>query len=262
MAAPTDPMPTSGLYINAKVSTPFLAQVKQMATYSREGYSDKAPGIVSAVDTNTQISGYVRPGYGLLVSGTQMAWTQTDTNQGIFLESAAGNKIRQTNITLATPSQAAIIPSLDPAAQPAGAASVEHVLSLVTKYTENGSLRTGVLGTPLRTTNVITDTNKKVFVIGADTVSGVTISAYTGADADFRMQASIDPSTNLLKVKLGTLAGVFGDVVTVSEATDYTLTGLASDVTLTVDDYDKFYDNVLARGRYMEEVGTIEALTP
>lgn len=259
--SPEDPIPTDTLKVNAKVAANYLAKVKQLTTYEFIGYTDKAPSIVSEYDTVTGIANYIRDGFAAMINGSQMGFDQSDTTQGVFLLSPAGNNIRQTSLVMSNPSNCAVVAEIDDAVQPAGAASVEQVLSIVTKYTENGEYRTGTYSTKIRTTNVITDTNKLVFVIGSDLTSGATISAYTGAQVDCRVQLEITPQGEL-KARIGTLAGVFGDKVTISAADDYVLTGLAADVTLTVSDYDQIFANVLARNKFIQEVCDLSPLTP
>jgi len=261
MDNPTDPLPSGAFDVIAKPSAPFKSSVAANATYERIGYAAKTPSIVSVMDTNTGIQNYVREGYGLEINGTQMAWSQEDAAQGVYLLSSAGNDMRQTNIVSSTPSKAFIIPELDSNAGPAGAASVEQILSIATRYTENGEVRVGTFKTKLRTTNAISDTNKKIFIIDDQTSSGATISAYTGSQVDARLLATIG-GDGVLKLSVGTLAGVFGDPVSVAANGSYVLSGLASDVTVTVATYATLYANVVSYGKYMQEVLDLSPLTP
>lgn len=253
MAEPTDPLPTGAFDIKAKPSAPFKTAVLNAATFERVGYASKEPSIVSAIDTNTSIPNYVREGFGFKITGAQMGWDQTDTNQGAFLLSSAGNNIRQTNISLSNPSNAFIVPVLDAVAGPAGANSVEQILSIVTRYTENGEYRTGTYKTPLRTTNVVAAATPNLFVVGSAAAGPATVTLYAGLQTDCRILAVIG-GDNILRLSIGTLAGVFGDTVAVTAAGDYIVGGLASDVTINVNDFDQLRANVIAYGKYLQEV--------
>lgn len=262
MTNPTDPLPTDAFDIRAKASTTFKTMVYQESTFERTGYNSKVPSIVSGIDTNTEIHNYIRDGYGFRIDGTQLAFDPTDATQGVFLLSQAGNSIKQENVSLVLPKKIIIVPSLDPAAGPAGDASVEQILTVKAKYTENGELREGTFKTIQRTTLVISDTTTdQCFVTGSAASGPAEIGAYAGAQVDAILQASIG-NDNILRLSIGTLAGVFGDAVSVTATGDFVLSGLVADVTVTVTDYETLYANVLSYGRYMKEVLDLSPLTP
>jgi nucleoid DNA-binding protein len=259
--APTDPLPSQPIDIKAKPSAPFKTAIRQAASYFRLPAVTKAPNIISAVDTNTQIEGYVRNGFGAQVNGSNVGFNPLAADEGVFLLSSAGNSTRQINLSLNNPSQLIYTPLLDVAAGPAGANSVEQILTVNSRYTTSGQLRSGTAGKPLRTTNVVEDGAISLFVVGAAASGPATVTSYLGAQVDARIIAQIK-SDGVLALQIGTLAGVFGQSLDVLANGAYVLTGLAADVEVTVSDLVTLTASVLSYQRYMQEVINISPLTP
>lgn len=262
MDTPASPLPTNPLDIVAKVSKPLKEEIRNAASYYRLPHTTKTPQILLAYDTVTDIENYVRDGYGLEVNGSNMNFDKTDTDQGIFLLSEAGNNIRQANTSLINPSKLIFVPALDPAVQPAGTHSVEQTLSIVTKYTSGGQLRTGTYNRKLRTTNVISDAaGDDLFVTGGAATGPASVGAYAGAQVDCIIVAKID-TFGQLTLSVGAIDGEQGQSLDVDVEGDYVLTGLAADVTVTVSDYDALYAAVESYTKYMKEVCDLSPLTP
>ena len=262
MDTPASPLPTGPLDVLAKIAKPLKDEIRNAATYSRLEYSTKAPQILMAFDTVTEIEQYVRDGYGCEINGSNMSFDKTDTDQGIFLLSEAGNNIRQANTSLINPSKLIFVPALDPAAQPAGTHSVEQVLSVVTKYTSGGQLRTGTYNKKLRTTNVISDAaGDDIFVTGGAATGPATVSAYTGSQVNCIIVAKID-TFGQLTLSVGEVGGSQGQALNVDAAGDFVLTGMDDDVTVTVSDYDTLYATVESYTKYLKEVCDLSPLTP
>jgi hypothetical protein len=257
----TDPLPSQPIDIKAKPSKPFKTAVRQAATYYRLPATTKAPNIIAAPDTNTQIDGYVRDGFGAQISGSNVGFDPTVVDEGIYLLSSAGNSIKQSNLSLNNPSKLIYTPLLDVAAGPAGANSVEQILTVSSRYTSTGQLRSGTYGKPLRTTNVVEDGAISLFVVGAAASGPATVTSYLGAQVDARVIAQLSPA-GVLSLAVGTLAGVFGQSLDVLANGAYVLTGLAADVEVTVSDFTTLTASVLTYQRYMQEVIDLSPLTP
>jgi nucleoid DNA-binding protein len=261
LASATDSLPSNPISVSAKPSTTFKGEVQQAATYTRLATPVKAPTLNAAFDASTGIDGFCRNGYGLRISGSNLRFNADDSDQGVFLMSQAGNDMRQDNISLNDPSNLIVIPGLDPATQPAGAASVEHVLSVRSKYTDNGTLRSGGYSKKMRTTNVISDTNKKLFVTGAATSGPAVVKTYSGSTVNCRILAQVQ-TTGELTLAIAPLSGSFGQAMTVAANGDFVLAGLAANVTVTVTDWEALAAAAQSYGRYFVEFCNISALTP
>lgn len=260
LATVTDSVNSSYLQVKAKIATPLRNEIRNAISFSKIPFQDVAPQLLAATDTNYEVQNYVRDNYGCRIDGSKMAFDATDANQGVFLLSSAGNSVRQTNISLKDPSKIIFIPALDTNAGPAGAASVEQLLSVVTKYTDNGDYRTGSYGKPLRTTNVIGLTNDQMYVVGSAATGPVTMKTWAGsANTAATFTAIIKPDQSLV-MSVGPTGGVQGDQVTITDAsTDVVLSGLGTDVTVTIDDYATLFASVKSYGNYMQEFVDLSA---
>jgi hypothetical protein len=261
LAAATDSLPANPISVSAKPSTTLKAEIQQQATYTRLQTPVKAPTLNAAYDASSGIDGFCRNGYGLRISGSNLRFNADDVEQGVFLLSQAGNDMHQDNISLNDPSNLIIIPGLDPAAQPAGAASVEHVLTVRSKYTDNGTLRSGGYSKKMRTINMISDTNKKLFVTGTATSGPAVVKTYAGSTVNCRILAQVQ-TTGELTLAIAPLSGSFGQAMTVAANGDFVLAGLVANVTVTVTDWEALAAAAQSYGRYFVEFCNISALTP
>lgn len=258
----SDPLPTNPVRVIASPSAVLKADVTTAATYTRLPATVKTPTINSAYDAITRQDGFIRENYGFRINGSYIGFDPNDATQGVFLLSPAGNYIRQENIALNDPSNTIIVPVFDTVAGPAGTASVENMLEIRSKYTENGQLRTGTYGKPLRATNVISDaTSDQLFVVGSAATGPAKVKAYTGDQVLCRITAQVKPSGELV-LFVGEIDGEDGQEMLVTAAGDYVLPGLDAFVTVEVTNYATLMANAMAYSRFMVEVCDLSALTP
>ena len=257
---PTDTFPLGDVTIKAKASTTLRDDIRQDATFQKDDYVEKAPNILTVGDTNTGIQGYARDDFGLSIIGSNVGFDPSDVTQGVFVINGAGTQLKQTKISLNNPSQLIITPVL-PAFVPTQN-NVQMQLYVAARYTPNGQLRTGAFSKQVRGTNVVEDGFIYIFSINNNAGSDSFISSYLGAQVDCIIVARIRPVDNVLLLSVGTILGVFGPEVEVSAAGDFVLTGLPSNLTVTIGSYALFYDLVVSHGRYMQEVCDLSPLTP
>ena len=252
---PTAALPPDAVDVRAKPSVVLKQEVTQQAEYVRLPYSEKAPDISAAYDTNTNISGWIRPEYGFRLDGSNIGFDMTDPTQGVFLTDADGNIVQQTRISLNNPSKIIITP--DFGGTPAVSPNVEKTLAVRTRYTKNGQLRTGEYSKHLRSTNVVTAQQDKLFVVGDDADGPLTVSRYRGDQVMCRFEA-VYRTDDQISLAVGPLEGPLGpEVIITRGGTDMVLTGLAAEVTVNFIDsgsYDLFVASLLSYGRYMVEV--------
>jgi hypothetical protein len=251
MVSATDPLPENSFSVNAVISAPFQTEVASKVSFEKVGVKSLSPSIAEVRDTNTAIANYIRENYGLEINGARMEWNQDNSDEGVFLTSS--NAVtRQTNITYSKATKAFIVPNLD-----SGISSpdVEYTLDVRTRYTENGQLRVGAFERKLRTTNILSTANDEVFSTGG--AAGPATLSYSGAPGSVRIQAYIDTS-GVLYAKIGTMAGVFEDPVSITTNTTYALSGT---VDLVVADYTTLLATVQAYGKFMEEICDLQSLT-
>jgi nucleoid DNA-binding protein len=261
LATANDPLPANPASVRMKTSVSFRDEVNIAATYSRLPAEVKSPTINSAYDAITRIDGFIREGYGFRMTGSNLGFDPADAEQGVFLLSPAGNYIPQPNVALNDPSSTIIIPVLDTQAAPGGSAAVENLIEVRSKYTTNGQLRTGAYSKKLRSLNVISDaTSDQLFLVGQAALGPAKVKTYTGSQVDCRFIAQLKPTGELV-MSVGEVGGNDGAQVTITANGDYSLPGLDAAITVQVTDFDQLNANVLAYGRFMQEVCDLNPLT-
>ena len=252
---PTDDLPPNIVDVKAKPSVVLKQEVAQQATCERLPYSEKNPDISAAYDANTTLPNWIRADYGFRLDGTHLGFDGADSTQGVFLTNAESNTVQQTKISLNQPSKIIITPEFG-GAQPVPP-NVEMTIAVRSRYTANGQLRTGKYSRQLRTTNVITPGQPKLFVVGDDTDGPLVVSNYPGSQVMCRFEA-IYRNDDKITLAVGPLEGAPGPEVIISPTgSDMVLTGLDEDVTVNFIDgtsYDLFVASLLSYGRYMLEV--------
>ena len=252
---PTDDLPLNPVDVKAKPSVVLKKEVAQQATYLRLPYAEKSPDISAAYDTNTNLANWIRPDYGFRMDGSNLGFNAADPAQGVFLTDADGNTVQQTKISLNEPSKIIITPEFGE--EPAASPNVEKIIAVRTRYTENGQLRTGEYSKRLRSTNVVTLAQPKLFVVGDSADSPLVVTNYPGIPVMCRFEA-VYRTDGQISLAVGPLAGPLGpEVILPPNGTDIELAGLDAAVTVNFMDggsYDLFIASLLSYGRYMLEV--------
>ncbi|WP_446008834.1 HU family DNA-binding protein [Candidatus Electrothrix sp.] len=252
---PTDDLPPDCVDVKARPSVVLKQDVAQKAEYERLPYSEKSPDIGGAYDTNTKLQNWIRADYGFRLDGSNIGFDEADPTQGVFLTDADGHIVQQDNISLNNPSKIIITP--DFGGESATPPNVEKTITVRSRYSKNGQLRTGEYANHLRSTNVVTQAQPKLFVVG-DAVDGpLKVSNYLGDQVMCRFEA-VYRTDGQITLAVGPVAGDLGPEVILSPTgSDMVLTGLDEDVTVNFLDggsYDLFVASLLSYGRYMLEV--------
>ncbi len=252
---PTDDLPPNPVDVKAKPSVVLKQEIAQQAEYLRLPYSEKAPEISAAYDTNTKLVNWIREDHGFRLDGSNIGFDGTDPTQGVFLTDADDNIVQQTNISLNNPSKIIITP--DFGRNPVASPNVEKTISVRSRYTENGQLRTGEYAKHLRSTNVVTAAQPKLFVVGDAADGPLVVSSYHGEQVMCRFEA-VYRTDGQITLAVGPLEGSLGPELIIPLAgVDMVLTGLDNDVIVNFIDsgsYDLFVASLLSYGRYMLEV--------
>ena len=255
LALPTDDLPPDPVDVKAKPSVLLKREVVQRAEYERLPYTEKSPDIIAAYDTNTNLTDWIRPDYGFRLDGSNIGFDAADPAQGVFLTDADGHIVQQEKISLNEPSKIIITP--DFGGEPAASPNVEKTIAVRSRYTKNGQLRTGGYAGHLRSTNVVTTEQPKLFVIGDNTDGPLVVSNYSGDQVMCRFEA-IYRTDDRISLAIGPVEGLLGPEVIIPPAgSDMVLSGLDADVTVNFMDsgsYDLFVASLLSYGRYMLEV--------
>ncbi len=250
---PNDTIRPEQFHVNASIQSEMKADIEALATYSREDYSTKTPVIVSVYDTNTLIVNWIREGFGHRVYGDFLGFDIDDSAQGLFLDSPAGNILKQNQFSYHKNKNIIFTPVLDSVLGPACEASVEYDLTVKVRYTPDGTLREATRDL-IRATNVVNfQTTNQLFVTGSALFGPVTVMNYEGVLVECRVLCYLTP-LDALVLSVATLTGDFGPEVEVTGDDPVTLTGLPFDLLLLVTDFGTLYQSALDYSRYFQEV--------
>lgn len=261
----TDPIPSNAVDVKAKPSVTLKQEVIEAATYTRLGYPTKNPSIVQELETNSGLLNYVTQGSPMRINGTNIGFDTSDAELGVSLKLVADDSvISQTNVALSDPSQVVAIANLDDQEAAANLGVVEFILSIASRYTANGQVRTGTFAKTLRCKNILEDgVNQNVFVTGDGDSVNVTINEYGGENVNALAVLQIRPTGELM-LSIGELAsGVNGQgsqVQITGDGSFICTDGLESAVTFIVTDFDALYGDVESYGRYMQEAMFLPAI--
>lgn len=256
----TDPIPVDAVDVKAKPSITLKTEVIEAATYTRLGYPTKNPSIVQEIETNSGLLNYVTQGSPMRINGTNIGFDTSDIELGVTLKLVADDSlIDQTNIALSDPSQVVVIADLEEQEVAANLGAVEYLLSIASRYTTNGQVRTGTFAKTLRCKNILENgVNQNVFVVGSGAVSAnATIDVYAGTDINALAVLQIRPTGELMLSIGALIAGLGGQGAQVQITGDGSFIctdGLSDPVTFIVSDFDTLYEDVESYGRYMQEV--------
>ena len=241
-----DPLPPLDecLQVNVRVSTAFVERIRQQAHVERIATTDKLPVITSAEDQVLGLKNVLRADGMLRITGNDLFFDRKDGIGQCLIEGTHNGRAVQTRLGAITNTEITMMPDVPSQAQPW---QNEYRLSVTTRYTENGTPRTGLYKQMLRTplavrigdnAGILSSSGSAPFV----TVSGGTLAAET---ARVRIQVVYNASDEELRFHLIDMeeGGKAGDEVRVAANGVYTLPGWTNgDVTtleVTVASYSK-----------------------
>lgn len=247
LASPDDPMPPNHEVIRLLLvaSRTMLEEVQVEAELERVSPENKVPVIASVRDTKLNLQNVLNIDGVLDLAGADMQFNETAAGEECVLEGTRSGRTVQTRFAKNSPTEVLIVPQF--LAQ-TDVWNNEYLLSITTRYTEHGTLRTGVYGTPLRTPLTI-DFSENHFVgmlsgaHAAPLVEATVAEVIAVESVRVRIQAIINSIDGKLRLSLldMTEGGSVGDEVTVSADGEYMLRGFAgsalASITLQVNDY-------------------------
>jgi hypothetical protein len=244
MALPDDPLPpNSTIKVQVRVARPFVEALRQKAKLVRLPAEQKAPVLSSAEDTVLALNDVLNSGGVLRLTGTELLFDPKTGNGECVIAGTREGRTVQTRFAMLSKSLILVVPDIPSQTQPW---NNEYRVSVSTRYTAHGSLRTGVYQRLLRTPLAVQLSADDGILSGAETSAPLvrlTGGHLTAEGTRTRIQAVLDALSGELRLSLLDMSedGETGDAVRVSGNTTYTLTGYpGSDVTtleVTVLDY-------------------------
>jgi len=241
---PDDPLPPLDecLQVNVRVSPPFLAALRQAAQTERLPLAEKLPLIAATRDTLLDLKDVLNPAGALQLTGDDLSFDRQQLNGcGCVLAGTRSGSTVQTRLLKVEPGEIMLLPDIPAQDAPW---NNEYTVSVSTRYSEHGTLRTGICRRKLRTPILWDGAAGTGLLTGAAEVPAVTISS--GVDVTngmLRVQAMYDAQTDALLLSLidmqeGGQAGAAVSVAAQGEITLHGFSGAAvSSLTVAVEQY-------------------------
>lgn len=224
LANPDDPLPPLDqcLNLNVRVSAPFIEEFSKDAQVERLASTEKAPVISVAEDAVLGLRDVLRPAGMLRITGSNLAFDRQDSSQHCLIEGTRSGSAVQSRVGSVSNSEIVLMPDLPAQPDPW---NNEFQLSVTVRYTEHGSLRTGVYKRRLRsplTVNGMWEAQPPTtgILTGNETSPHVNVTGGSvAAEETLRIQAVFDTRADALLFSLLDMSegGKAGAAVTVTE---------------------------------------------
>uniref|UniRef100_UPI004056FA84 hypothetical protein n=1 Tax=Candidatus Electronema sp. TaxID=2698783 RepID=UPI004056FA84 len=244
-----DPLPPLDdcLHVSVRVSQAFLDTLRRDGQAERLPEEKKLPLISSAKDSLLKLKDVLNPDGALLLTGDNLAFDQTAPDAGrCVIAGTQSGSVVQTRLLRVEQSEILLMPEIPAQAHPW---NNEYTVSISTRYSEHGTLRTGSYGRMLRSPLTLTKMghpNPPEVGILTGKAAAAYVSVTGGsvsANETLRIQVLLDQRADALLFSLLDMqeGGRAGAVVTVTANGSVTLPGFAgsavTNLTVRVNNY-------------------------
>ena len=255
---PDDPLPPleQCLQLNVRVSAPFLEEFRRNAQVERLPASEKLPVITAAEDTVLGLRDVLRSDGMLRLTGGNLAFDRSDPALHCLIEGTRNGSAVQTRVGTINNSEIVLMPDVPEQNNPW---NNEYRISVTTRYTEHGTLRTGIYKRRLRSPLTVSDFGESTGILtGRANSPYVSLTDGTLSEpTSLRIQVIQNLSQERLLFSLLDMQfeGAEGDQVAVSANGEYILPGFSgsavTSLTVRVENYADLWDMVRSdyRGR-------------
>jgi hypothetical protein len=253
--------------VRASFSRAFIDEVRQAVRLERLPVSEKLPTITSSEDTVLGLSDVLNSDGALHFTGNDLAFTQDVADEGCVIEGTRSGRTVQSRFVSISDTQITLLPEIPAQPDPW---NNEYILTVSTRYTEHGTLRTGIyrrrLRTPLTVPNMSHPNPPETGILTGNSATpyAVITGGTVAADETLRLQAVLNIHENRLYCSLLDMQedGQEGDAVTVTANGEYTLPGFAgsavSSLNIRVNDYAALVE--LIRNHYSSRLVDVLAV--
>ncbi|WP_417909940.1 hypothetical protein [Candidatus Electronema sp. PJ] len=231
MDAPDDPLPPdSTVNVQVYAVRPYVETMRPVVKLERLPPEQKVPFIAGAEDTVLDLKDVLNPAGALRLTGTDMLFDPKTGSGECVIEGTRAGRAVQSRFAMISNSMMLVVPEIP--IQP-DHWNNEYRVSVSTRYTAHGTLRTGAYQRLLRTPLAVNLIAGSGILSGAETspLVGVTGGQFKGAatSARVRIQAALNAQDGKLRLSLLDMSegGAAGDGVQVTENGVYTLLGYA-----------------------------------
>jgi hypothetical protein len=231
---PDDPLPPLDecLQVNVRISPPFAKAIRQAAHAERLPAREKQPLISAARDPLLDLNNVLNPAGLLQLSGRNLAFDPQQPGSQCLIKGTESGSAVQSRFVQIENSGIMLMPDLPAQSQPW---NNEYTLSISTRYSEHGTLRTGIYAQMLRSPLTLSglgqpDPPEQGILSGKESSPQVSVvGGSVAADEMLRIQVILDSRKNVLLFSLLDMkeGGKAGTAVTVTANGEYTLPGFA-----------------------------------
>lgn len=251
--APDDPLPDRDdlLQVRVNASPPFVRKIRNQARLERLPVSKKMPLIASAEDTRLKLPDVLNPQGVLKLTGTNLLFDEQDTDCGCLISGTQSGEAKQAQFGMISSTSVLAVPDIPAQANPW---NNEYTVSISTRYTEHGTVRTGsyerMLRSPLRIDGFGTGTEYGILSGSANSPSVSATGGTIRTEGMLRIQAILDLHAGHLLFSLldMTEGGAVGPAITVTQNGDYTLNGFddspVSELHIRVNSFSEMFDMI------------------
>ena len=251
--APDDPLPDRDdlLQVRVHASPPFVRRIRNEARLERLPMAKKMPLITSAEDTRLKLADVLNPQGVLRLTGTNLLFDEQDAQCGCIIAGTQSGEAKQAQFGMISAASVLVVPDIPAQANPW---NNEYTVSVSTRYTEHGTVRTGsyerMLRSPLRIDGFATGMEYGILSGSANSPYVSATGGTVTADETLRIQAVLDIHAGHLLFSLldMTEGGAVGPAVTVTQNGDYTLNGFAgsavSNMNIRVNSFSELVDMI------------------
>ena len=246
--SPADPLPPIDELVRVSVSAtrPFVQYVQQNVSLERVSTEEKAPSILSTADTTLELNNVLNPDGVLRLTGSNLAFDKSKPDCGCVIAGTQSGSEKQSQFAGISDGEVLLVPHIPAQAHPW---NNEYTVTITTRYTEHGSLRTGTYGRKLRAPLTVPGIGglnppETGILTGSAALAYVGINAGTlTARERLRIQVEYNVQDDLLAFRLIDMrdGGAEGPMVPMTANGEFILLGFAgsavSDLELTINNY-------------------------
>jgi hypothetical protein len=242
---PNGPLPDVDecLHVRVRVLPAFVAAVRQAAQLERLPMDERRPLLTTAADTLLELKDVLNPDGALQLIGTDLYFDRKQEGAGeCVIEGTQSGRVVQSRFIKLEDSEIIVMPDIPEQAQPW---NNEYKVTVSTRYSEHGTLRSGTYSHMLRTPLTVSGFEDETGILtGKESSPHVSITDGSASeDETLRIQAVFDVHADALLFSLLDMheGGKTGTAVSVTADGEFTLQGFAdsavSSLSIEVNNY-------------------------
>lgn len=234
----SSPMPAPGASLMTVISASRTLRddVRQGASYEKLHADEKSPVITEFMNTSLGLPNVYSASYPIcIMTGSNLLIGPGIAGSNLTI---AGTKSTSTVITDFVERKPSKISFLSNVPSQTNSWNNEYQATVTTRYTENGSLRSGTYSSYLRCDLTISSgALPKGILSSNENAALANVTAVTGATANIRICADVNAQDDILRLWMADMTqdGEIGDAVIVNDNAAYTINGYAGSLITSIE---------------------------